>query len=103
MNPELPPFEMIQVRVEASRVAVITLNRPKQLNALNEQLMTELGTALKAYDADPAIGCIILTGSEKAFAAGADIGAMASMGFADAYGKDFITRNWEQIDRKSVV
>ncbi len=105
MNPEMPPFEMIQVRVEASRVAVITLNRPKQLNALNEQLMTELGTALKAYDADPAIGCVILTGSEKAFAAGADIGAMGSYSFADVYKGDFITRNWETIRsiRKPVI
>ncbi len=105
MNPELPTFEMIQVRVEASRVAVITLNRPKQLNALNEQLMTELGTALKAYDADPAIGCVILTGSEKAFAAGADIGAMGSYSFADVYKGDFITRNWETIRsiRKPVI
>ncbi len=105
MNPELPTFEMIQVRVEASRVAVITLNRPKQLNALNEQLMTELGTALKSYDADPAIGCIILTGSEKAFAAGADIGAMGSYSFADVYKGDFITRNWETIRsiRKPVI
>jgi enoyl-CoA hydratase len=82
---------------DTRRVGIVTLNRPKQLNALNDQLMDELGTALKAFDADDSIGCMILTGSEKAFAAGADIGAMASYGFADAYGKDFITRNWEQI------
>ncbi len=90
---------------DSRKVGIVTLNRPKQLNALNDQLMDELGTALKAFDADDSIGCMILTGSEKAFAAGADIGAMASYGFADAYGKDFITRNWEQIRgvRKPVI
>ena len=90
---------------EGRQVGVVTLNRPKQLNALNDQLMDELATALKAFEADDAIGCMILTGSEKAFAAGADIGAMASYSFADAYGKDFITRNWEQIRsiRKPVI
>src|SRR2546427_1071117 len=66
---------MIEVRVEADKVGIITLNRPKQLNALNDQLMDELGQALQAFDADEAIGCMIITGSEKAFAAGADIGA----------------------------
>ncbi len=90
---------------DSRKVGIITLNRPKQLNALNEQLMDEMASALKAFDADDSIGCMILTGSEKAFAAGADIGAMASYGFADAYGKDFITRNWEQIRgiRKPVI
>ena len=58
------------------QVAVITLNRPQVLNALNDELMDELGAALLAFDADDNIGCIILTGSEKAFAAGADIAAM---------------------------
>ncbi len=81
------------------RVALITLNRPKQLNALNDTLMDELGAALLAFDTDPGVGCIVITGSEKAFAAGADIGAMATMGFAQAYGGDFITRNWEVIRR----
>ena len=96
--------ELILTRTEG-RVAIITLHRPKQLNALNDQLMTELGSALKAYDQDDSIGCIILTGSEKAFAAGADLGAMASYSFADAYKGDFITRNWEQIRsvRKPVI
>ncbi|NMM13631.1 MAG: enoyl-CoA hydratase [Rhodoferax sp.] len=98
-------YELINVRTEADKVGIITLNRPKQLNALNDQLMTELGTALKAFDADPAIGCMIITGSEKAFAAGADIGAMASYTFADVYKSDYITRNWEQIRliRKPVI
>jgi len=96
---------MIEVRVEADKVGIITLNRPKQLNALNDQLMDELGQALQAFDADEAIGCMIITGSEKAFAAGADIGAMAKYSFADAYKGDYITRNWEAIRsiRKPVI
>ena len=87
------------------KTGVITLNRPKQLNALNDLLMDELGTALKAFDADAGIGCIVVTGSDKAFAAGADIGAMATMTYAQAYGGDFITRNWETIRtiRKPVI
>jgi enoyl-CoA hydratase len=98
-------YELIQVRTEGERVGVITLNRPKQLNALNDALMDELGAALTAFDADPAIGCMVVTGSEKAFAAGADIGAMASYSFADVYKGDYITRNWEQIRqiRKPVI
>ena len=90
-------YETIEVRIEADKVGVITLNRPKQLNALNDQLMNELGAALKAFDADDNIGCMIITGSEKAFAAGADISVMAKYSFADAYKGDFITRNWETI------
>ncbi|BCN40528.1 enoyl-CoA hydratase [Alicycliphilus denitrificans] len=98
-------YECIEVRTEADKVGIITLNRPKQLNALNDQLMDELGAALKAFDADEKIGCIVLTGSEKAFAAGADIGAMAKYSFADAYKGDYITRNWETIRsiRKPVI
>jgi enoyl-CoA hydratase len=98
-------YELIEVRTEAGKVGIVTLNRPKQLNALNDQLMTELGTALKAFDAHDAIGCMILTGSEKAFAAGADIVAMAGYSFADVYKGDYITRNWEQIRaiRKPVI
>ena len=98
-------YEMIEVRVEAEKVGIITLNSPKALNALNDQLMNELGDALKKFDADAKIGCMIITGSEKAFAAGADIGAMAKYSFADAYGGDYITRNWETIRtiRKPVI
>ena len=98
-------YELITVRVEAAKVGIITLNRPKQLNALNDQLMTELGAALQAFDANEAIACMILTGSEKAFAAGADIGGMAKYSFADVYKGDFITRNWEAIRtiRKPVI
>ncbi|HMN22064.1 MAG TPA: enoyl-CoA hydratase [Ottowia sp.] len=98
-------YEFIEIRTEGGQVGVITLNRPKQLNALSPGLMVELGQALKAFDADDAIGCIVLTGSEKAFAAGADIGVMASYGFADVYGQDYITRDWETIRsiRKPVI
>ena len=98
-------YECITTRLEADKVAIITLNRPKQLNALNDQLMDELGHALKGFDADPAIGCMVITGSEKAFAAGADISAMAKFSFADAYKGDYITRNWETLRsiRKPVI
>ena len=98
-------YQHIEVRTEGGKVGIITLNRPKQLNALNNELMDELGAALKAFDADEAIGCIIITGSEKAFAAGADIAAMAKYSFSDAYRGDFITRNWETIRaiRKPVI
>jgi len=87
------------------RVGLITLNRPKALNALNDALMDELGTALKAFDADEDIGAIVLTGSEKAFAAGADIGMMASYSYMDVYKGDYITRNWETIRtiRKPII
>ncbi|HJV82426.1 enoyl-CoA hydratase [Noviherbaspirillum sp.] len=81
------------------KVGVIRLNRPKALNALNDKVMNELGNALLTFDADENIGCIVITGSEKAFAAGADIGAMANYSFMDAYKGDYITRNWEQIRR----
>jgi enoyl-CoA hydratase len=98
-------YELIAVRTEGGKVGIVTLNRPKQLNALNNQLMDELGAALQAFDADPAIGCMIVTGSEKAFAAGADIGAMASWSFKDVYKADYITSNWEAIRaiRKPVI
>ncbi|KIG09839.1 enoyl-CoA hydratase [Caballeronia concitans] len=87
------------------RVGLITLNRPKALNALNDALMDELGAALKAFDADEDIGAIVLTGSEKAFAAGADIGMMAGYSYMDVYKGDYITRNWEAIRsiRKPVI
>ncbi|MBQ1657566.1 MAG: enoyl-CoA hydratase [Rhodocyclaceae bacterium] len=97
-------YEFIQTRTENGNTGVITLNRPKQLNALCGQLMDELGQALKAYDADPAIGCIIITGSEKAFAAGADIAEMAPFSFAQVYNNNFIS-GWEVIRsiRKPVI
>lgn len=81
------------------RVALITLNRPKALNALNDQLIDELGAALLGFDSDENISCIVITGSEKAFAAGADIGMMAKYSFTDVYKGDYITKNWETIRR----
>ena len=98
-------YECITTRVEGEKVAIITLNRPKALNALNDQLMDELGHALKGFDADNAIGCMVITGSEKAFAAGADITAMAKLTFTEVYRNDFITRNWEALKtvRKPVI
>jgi len=98
-------YQNILVRTEGEKVGLITLNRPKQLNALNDELMDELGQALLAFDADPAIGAIVITGSEKAFAAGADISRMAGYGFADAYGGNYISRNWEAVAkvRKPVI
>jgi enoyl-CoA hydratase len=87
------------------RVAVIRLNRPKAMNALNDRMMNELGDAFAKLDADPAIGCFILTGNEKAFAAGADIAAMADYTYQDTYRDNYISRNWEHIlkVRKPVI
>ncbi|TFZ06492.1 enoyl-CoA hydratase [Ramlibacter henchirensis] len=98
-------YETLEVRTEAGKVGIIALNRPKQLNALNDQLMDELGAALKVFDNDDAIGCIVLTGSAKAFAAGADISVMTKYSFADVYKSEYISRNWEHIRsvRKPVI
>jgi enoyl-CoA hydratase len=87
------------------RVALITLNRPKQMNALNPRLMQELGAALYGFDADDGIGAILITGGEKAFAAGADIGAMKDFDFQHAFRTDYITRDWEHLRsvRKPVI
>jgi len=88
------------IRVETrGRVGLITLDRPQALNALNDTLMDELGAALLAFDADEGIGAIVVTGSSKAFAAGADIAAMKDLSFLDAVRGDYITRNWETIRR----
>jgi cyclohex-1-ene-1-carboxyl-CoA hydratase len=81
------------------RVGIITLNRPQQMNALDDALMDALGAALLAFDADDGIGAIIITGNTKAFAAGADIAAMADWSYMDVFQGDFITRNWEVIRR----
>ena len=81
------------------RVGVITLNRPQALNALNDMLMDELGSALLEFDADEGIGAIVITGNEKAFAAGADIGAMKDWSYMDVYKSDYISRNWETLRR----
>ena len=87
------------------RVALITLNRPKQLNALAPKLMQELGAALYGFDADDGVGAILITGNEKAFAAGADIGAMKNFDFQHAFKSNYITRDWEHIRnvRKPVI
>ncbi len=80
------------------RVGLITLNRPKALNALNSELIDELGAALDGFEADPKIGAIVITGSEKAFAAGADIKEMQEKTFIEAYKEDFIS-SWERVSR----
>ena len=97
-------YEFIATEVKG-RVALVTLNRPKQLNALNVKLMQELGAALYGFDTDDGIGAIVITGSERAFAAGADIGAMKDWDFLEVYKSDYITRDWEHIRnvRKPVI
>ncbi len=91
-------YQNIIVEIK-DKVGVITLNRPKALNALNDQLMDELGHALLAFDQNDEIGCMVITGSEKAFAAGADIAAMADYNYMDAYKGNYVTKNWEHILR----
>ena len=97
-------YENILVETRG-RVGLVTLNRPKALNALNDALMNELGDALLKFEADEGIGAIVITGSEKAFAAGADIGAMKDWGYMDVYKSEYITRNWERLKqvRKPVI
>ena len=87
------------------KVALLRLNRPEVFNALNDELMEALGAALDRCEADADIGCVVITGSAKAFAAGADIAAMRDMDFMDAYQSNFITRNWERLKtfRKPVI
>jgi enoyl-CoA hydratase len=98
------PYEMILTETRG-RVGLITLNRPKALNALCDQLMDELGQALRGFDADEAIGAIVITGSPKAFAAGADIKEMKDRGFPGVYLDDFIGKRWETLltIRKPVI
>ncbi len=97
-------FENIRVETRG-RVGLITLDRPAALNALNDALVDEVGRALDTFEADEAIGAIVITGSDKAFAAGADIAAMAGFSYMDAYKGDYITRNWERVKtcRKPVI
>jgi enoyl-CoA hydratase len=97
-------YENILVETQGA-VGIVRLNRPKALNALCAALISELGQALDAFEADPAIGCVVLTGSEKAFAAGADIKEMASKTYMDVYLADFITQGWERVTtcRKPIV
>src|SRR5271155_2490870 len=91
------PYENILVETHG-RVGLVRLNRPKALNALNAALIEDLNAALEAFESDPAIGAIVLTGSEKAFAAGADIKEMQDKTFAEAFLGDFVSR-WENITR----
>lgn len=90
-------YETILVETRG-KVGLITLNRPKALNALNSQVMSEVVAAAQAFDADAEIGCIVITGSEKAFAAGADIKEMQAKGYADMYLEDFFV-GWENLTR----
>jgi enoyl-CoA hydratase len=90
-------YETIETETHG-RVALVRLNRPQALNALNAKLISELDCALAGFEADPDIGCVVITGSEKAFAAGADIKEMAGKSFADAFLSDFIGR-WDTVAR----
>jgi len=98
------PYENI-ITETRDNVGVITLNRPKALNALSNDLMTELAGAVEAFEKDDTVGAMVLTGSEKAFAAGADIKQMKDKTYMEAYKEDFITRNWERVAhaRKPVI
>ena len=97
-------YQNIQTETKG-RVGIVRLNRPKALNALCADLVRELGLALDAFEADRTIGCIILTGSEKAFAAGADIKEMKEKSYQDVFLQDFITVGWEKVSqvRKPIV
>jgi enoyl-CoA hydratase len=90
-------YETILVE-QRGQVTLVTLNRPQALNALNSQVLADLIAAFAAFDADPSQGCAVLTGSAKAFAAGADIKEMQSQGFADMYASNFFA-GWEQVTR----
>ncbi len=81
------------------KVGLITLNRPKALNALSKELMQELASAVDDFEGADEIGCVVITGSEKAFAAGADIKAMQNQSYMDVYKADFITAEWERVAR----
>lgn len=92
------PYQTILFETDGD-VGIVTLNRPDALNAFSDQLMDELTDALKKLEADDGIGCIVITGSEKAFAAGADIKEMTTKTYMEAFNEQFITRNWEETTR----
>jgi enoyl-CoA hydratase len=98
-----PSYENILVETKG-RVGIVRLNRPQRMNALNDALAAELGVALGAFDSDPSIGAIVLTGNDKAFAAGADIGAMAEWDYQKVYADNYIM-SWESVKhtRKPVI
>lgn len=89
---------LVKVSVQG-RVGILTLNRPKALNALSNEVIDELAEALRAFDADENIGAMVLTGNERAFAAGADIGAMQGWSYMDVYKQDYLGGNWESLKR----
>ncbi len=91
-------YDCILTEIDAG-VGVITLNRTEALNAFNRQLMDELTDAVRKFEADDSVGCMIITGSEKAFAAGADIKEMSSKDYIEVFKEDFITANWEEVSR----
>ncbi|KAG8148487.1 enoyl-CoA hydratase-related protein [Burkholderia catarinensis] len=91
--------DQLVVTETVGRVDIISLNRPRQMNALNDALMDALGDALLSFDGNDDFGAIVVTGNAQAFVAGADIAAMADWGYMDVYRSDFITRNWETIRR----
>ncbi|HBB54861.1 MAG TPA: enoyl-CoA hydratase [Hyphomonadaceae bacterium] len=92
------PYSTLIVSTDGP-IGIVQLNRPEALNALNDQLMNELTKAIDIFEADDAVRCLLLTGSERAFAAGADIKEMREKSFMDVYREDFITRNWERAAR----
>ena len=98
----MPEHLLVETR---DRVGILRINRPQRLNALNDQLAREICDALFANDANDAIGCSVIMGSDKAFAAGADIGAMADWNYAKVYGDNYITKDWEGVRhvRKPVI
>src|SRR5438105_5167088 len=98
-----PSYENTLVETQG-RVGIVRLNRPQRMNALNDALAAELGVAVGAFDSDPSIGAIVLTGNDKAFAAGADIGAMAEWDYQKVYADNYIMR-WESVKqiRKPVI
>jgi enoyl-CoA hydratase len=92
-------MERLVLSETRGRVGWLTLNRPKALNALNDALIDELGAELQRFDRDDAIGAMVICGSDKAFAAGADIAAMKDWSFTDVFKDDYITRNWSALQR----
>ena len=92
----MPQHIVVETR---ERVALVRINRPQRMNALNNEVAREICEVLLAFDADAGIGCTVVTGNEKAFAAGADIGAMAEWDYAKVYGDDYITTDWDGIRR----
>ena len=101
---EAPGYQTILVERRGA-VGIVTLNRPAALNALNATLIAELASALDEFEEDSAIGAIVLTGNEKAFAAGADVKEMVGKTYPEIYSEDFITRGWERLAhcRKPVI